>query len=91
MLRNTPRSPIFISNALLCGKCRHNRGSTVRAVSNGWVSTADRIAVSVIKFDRAARASHSPGPHRLDRNRANLERFMPSGLRILYHGGLSIR
>jgi len=51
MLRNTPRSPIFISNALLCGKCRHNRGSTVRAVSNGWVSTADRIAVSVIKFD----------------------------------------
>jgi hypothetical protein len=61
------------------------------AVSNGWFSTADRIAASVIKFDRAAGASHSPTPHRLDRNRANRERFMPCGLRILYHGALSIR
>jgi hypothetical protein len=45
--------------------------STVRAIGNGWLSTADRVAFCS-KFDKAARASHSPTPHRLDRNHASL-------------------
>jgi hypothetical protein len=51
---------------------RANRDSTVRTVSNGELSAADRISVSVRKFDQAARASHNPTPHRLGRNRASL-------------------
>lgn len=49
---------------------RADRDSTVRAVSNGWLAAADCIAVSVVKFDKAARASHSPTSHRLGRIRA---------------------
>jgi hypothetical protein len=45
-----------------------NRGSTVRALSNGWLATTDRIAVPVIEFNEATRASHSPTPHKRRRN-----------------------